>query len=57
MTSHMKTLEMEIVNLKEDNKELTKHSGQKKVDEQISTAESLKICTYPRIVNYCLLNL
>ena len=42
----MKTLEMEIVKLKEDNKELTKHSEQKKVDEQISTADSLKVCTY-----------
>ena len=43
MTSHMKTLEMENVKLKEDIKELTKHSGQMKVDEQISTAESLKV--------------
>ena len=44
MASHMKTLEMEIAKLKEDNKELTKHSGQEKVDEHISTAESLKVC-------------
>ena len=43
MASHIQTLEMEIVKLKEDNKELIKHSGRKKVDEQISTSESLTV--------------
>ena len=38
-TSHMKILEMEIIKLKEDNKKLVKHFGQKK-----ATSSSLEVC-------------
>ena len=48
MASYIKRLELENVKLKVDNKELTKHSEQKKVDDQMSTP--LKVCMLLDIV-------
>ena len=38
MVSHINTLEMEIVNLKEDNEKSDKHFGQGKTDDDMSTS-------------------
>lgn len=45
MSSHINILEMENVKLKKDNKKVTKHFGQKKTDDDMSTSLS-KVCNY-----------
>lgn len=44
MTSHIKVLEMENSKLKEGNKKLAKHFGQKKADQTPTSPTSLKVC-------------
>ena len=43
MASHIKVLEMENKKLKEDNKKLAKHYGQKKEDQMPSSPTLLKV--------------
>ena len=47
MVSHISTLEVEIVKLKEDNEK----SGQKKTDDDMSTSLT-KVCTYMLMDTY-----